>query len=305
MKSSILYILVLISSCTIDHSDEFDKLTTSYFKFDELGNYDSARIIGEASLELAQKYFEPFDTRTAQAHNNIAEMLRELGQLNSAIPHYQKAIEIWTVYKDSLLLARANQNLGLLYLNGQEYENASKYITKSIELLEGLHLDKNERMITLKSTMGYIAIAKNDLNKAEDYLMEALFLTEAHYSINEIEYGKIYSDLSFLYFHQRKFDISYEYLTKSREIYLRHIDPTHPKMATLYSHLGSYFHVQNEIDSAEYYYLKSLSIRANQSDRINSKAFQTLKNLGRLYTDQGDSINAKKYIDLANSLEPL
>ncbi|WP_268036814.1 tetratricopeptide repeat protein [Algoriphagus sp. PAP.12] len=305
MKSYILYILVLISSCTIEHSDEFDKLTTSYFKFDELGNYDSARIIGEASLELAQKYFEPFDTRTAQAHNNMAEMLRELGQLTSAIPHYQKAIEIWTVNKDSLLLARANQNLGLLYLNGQEYENASIHLSKSIDLLEGLHLDKDERIITPKTILGYIAIAKNDLDKAEDYFMEALVLTEAHYSTNEIEFGQIYRDLFFLYFHQRKFDRSYEYLTKSREIFLKNFDPTHPTMATLYSHLGSYFHVQNEIDSAEYYYLKSLSIRAIQTDRINSKAFQTLKNLGRLYTDQGDSINAKKYIDLANSLESL
>jgi tetratricopeptide (TPR) repeat protein len=272
-----------------DAANEWTSLNKKFYLLDKRGLYDSARIVGEQALNIAIKNFSGNDVRIARNYNNLAEMYRELGQIEKSVQLYSKGLIISESIKDTSLTISLNTNMGLAYSNIEQNKEAKIYFEKVIKLIEKSNSFSPSRLITPFSSMGLIELDDDNYKQSSYYLNKALQCTEENYSKEDLAFGRIYENLGALYVEQGNMDSAFHYLNKSKINQQYNLPLNHPLIANLYELLGGYYIINNDADSAFYYYTQSIESRSISNGTLTPKAIRSVEVLAQYLTLIGDS----------------
>lgn len=98
------------------------------------GEIDKAQVYYQEVEEIYQVTLAPNDARFSGLYNNLALFYKEVKQLDKAISYLQKSLEIIEIYQEGLFeKATILTNLGILFMQQNDYERANRYISQALE----------------------------------------------------------------------------------------------------------------------------------------------------------------------------
>ncbi|MCK4440931.1 MAG: tetratricopeptide repeat protein, partial [Sulfurovaceae bacterium] len=147
----------------IDHSYSFN--TSSITQSSKLSEY----------IDTYNKYMQQenrVEKTVAQLLFNIAKESYKFSQISLALEYYQKALKICQQKKLKFEESAVLGNIGVIYSNKGDNDEALKYLKKALKIDE--EIDYTQGMANQLGNIGLIYRDKGDNNKALKYLTEAL-----------------------------------------------------------------------------------------------------------------------------------
>lgn len=173
---SLPIILVLLFSCSESKFD-FSKINDASSHIDSLNNIIAEKsnadsiIIEEANnlfkLSLAMGY----EKGLAESASQKMRLLRIDFQYDNALQFISENLELFNEFKDISNQVLIYEEIGLLYLAFDDFDQAFFYLTKALSYYENSKDQKKEAFIL--SRIGII-FRNNDLEKAKEYLEKSL-----------------------------------------------------------------------------------------------------------------------------------
>lgn len=217
----------------------------------------------------------------------LGSALRNLGDWNSALIHFENSLTLRSEHKDrdySLTLAAA----GKCYYYTGNSEKAIKYLTGALSIQEKVK-DYYEKCRTLIFIANVYEIFTKDHKRTISLYNEALVLSRKIKSKN-FE-ASSYGGISSVYFNMGKFSRAIEMLLKSEKIYSKPKDDY--MLSQVYAELGRCNYELRKFKEAINYFLKLLSAAARLKN-INVR-FEALSNLAVCYYETGEYSLMEKY----------
>lgn len=140
-----------------------------------LGDLDGARRWLIASLEIRERLLAPDDPDLAQGHNNLAELLRESGDLATAEGHFARALAILDGRGEgtSGLALAARNNLALLVRDQGRYAEAARQFGALLVIVEAALGGDDPRATRTRHNLGDAMRRAGDLAGARPHLVAA------------------------------------------------------------------------------------------------------------------------------------
>lgn len=123
----------------------------------------------DAALEVS-KSLRDLD-RMARLHDGLADAYRQLGNLEQANRHAQRAIALHSVARDRTMLARSENNLGLLLIEQRQFDEAAGHLHRALELCAELEIEGGRSHVVL--SLAELEIARGNGDDARSFLAEA------------------------------------------------------------------------------------------------------------------------------------
>ena len=157
-----------------------NNLATSY---NYLGKLDQADSLYKESLRVFRKHYGNFHIRVSSSLNNLAFINIFKKEHKLALPLLEEALNIKIVVlgKDHPDLINAYSNVGSTYFNIDDYKNAEKFMSASIDV--GLkNYDKyNINLSRPYMWYGRVLIANKKINEGLNYLKEAFVIRKKEF----------------------------------------------------------------------------------------------------------------------------
>lgn len=184
----------------------------------------------------------------AKANLSLGLIYNEFEDYNESISFFQKTLKISNVIKDSSTLAKAYQDIASSYRHKKDHKTALEFDEKAMNL--AVLLKDTCMIIDITNNLGTIAYDQGDLLKSLDYYQKALNL---YHRINDQKgIALAYNNIGLVYMDQKDYKKSFEYLKKALAL------ATELKMndfvGDIYSNLTIYYHHLNDYKNAFYCY---------------------------------------------------
>ncbi len=150
------------------------------------------KIFDEAAL-LFEKLGLGDDYRVATLHNNMSILCRDLNRHAEALSHLSSAMGILSNLQDSEPeIAITLTNMAQVYLETEDYKAAEENAKKAIEIFDSSTGDSDVHYSAALETLGQVAMASNQPDKALGYFEKAMALTERDYGRESLAYKALY-----------------------------------------------------------------------------------------------------------------
>ncbi len=284
---------------TID--DSAGKAICLTYLADEMRDYDNPDKDRSFYVNKSLEYFDQalLLVRKLGSKADEAVALSFLCRLYNDTGSFQKGFETCreslriTANADPLTDYRTYGNLGSLYTNSGDLENALKYNLIAVERIAVVKDHLNPiRYAFVKSNIGGILTLQKKFADAEQALQEALNITE---QIKRPLYsGYILVRLSSISYETEKFQEALEYALKG-VAYYREIDPAKRQFGL--NSLGKSYFALGQIDNARQSFTEAVELNRQNKDRYAEA--ESLYNLARLENHAGNLETAHQNIDQA------
>jgi len=230
--------------------------------------------------------------------NTQGNIFFESGEHSLAIDCYLKALRLGTSNKDSFAVAKAQQNIGHVYLELEELEEAKRYLNQSKNYYKSLGAMRAEA--ALENTLGLLAAEEKNYAEAEKAYKKSLSL----YTMSEFtgNLSKVYGNLGTLYHLQNQLPKAVAMHNESLQLALADSNDldaaiTAKELALVYTDL-------DQQDSV-YHFLLLGWVKLNTSDHLDLRG-EYLKLWGNHYEVLGELDTAyfflRQYTELQDSL---
>ncbi len=241
-----------------------------------------------ASLDNYIKALAYEDDKKGYALNNIAQIYGKLGNEAKAMGAYNEALDYFGNKKDTLMLATTNQNIGMLYTEKKDFEQAEKYLTLALNMVR----ENSKAYSQILANLGINYTLKGDPEKGKIYLQKAATLLRKENNLRGLAYvltniGTTYSKLGKNY-------EAIKYATEGYELslklgFLENIEKTSKMLASVYENMGDH---KNTLKYTRIYFRIKDSIFSEKSIRqlnalnamyeSNAKDYELLKQAEKL-----------------------
>lgn len=139
------------------------------------GLFEEALPLFRGALERRQAVLPAGDPQIATTHLDLADDLRVLGQLDEAMPHYEKALQQRERHfgSDSLEVAQVLNNMALGWIHGAESARAASLLTRALEIRRR-ELGRHYLVTQCLHNLTLIALRRGDYRQAESRARETL-----------------------------------------------------------------------------------------------------------------------------------
>ena len=202
---------------------------------------------------------------------------------------------------DSITIASAYNNIGLIYWNKSLYDKAIDNFFKSLKLFE--KLGRKRGVANTYNNIGLILMEQDRDSAALQYQFNGLKIREEisdEYGINDSRLN-----IALLYWSLEKYDSSVYYYKKAIPFYLK--TNYHYALGTAFNGLAMVYEDISEPDTALFYYNKAINEHLEVQNFY--KAASSLLNKAHVYNRSGDIENelknllkAKKLVDDESSM---
>lgn len=236
---------------TLSDSIRFEAINQYYVK-NTFSIPDSSRLLTHFHFKLA-KSIDSKD-QMARAYNEKAITYYIIGEVDSAMIFLQNAVNLRILMGDSLGIARLNVNIGNIYREKLNYQQAVKYFMKSQLIF--LELDEFE---LLGDVVNNIGLLYDDLNM-EDLAFDHFFQAMNYYERIglDLKNGNIWLNIGANYLQKHELDSAFKYLDKSYKLLLAannkwSLGDYYHEMALLNKEHGDFVSALSYIDSSLFF----------------------------------------------------
>lgn len=221
---------------------------------------------------------------------------RTLGELDSAIYYYSKAMELAKAHDYNLLFADANNNIGNVYLDRDQFEKALEHYLVCARILP----DDNRVKSIVTINIGLVHYELRNLELAKEYFEKGIELAEG---IKE-DWLKAFNlqKLGMIAKEQKHHEKALTYYNQSKALFQKLSNRREELL--LNTNIGNIYLEQGKLENAIEMFKTSL-INIQPSDELANQGF-ALIGITNAYLKQNDLLNAQKsaekLIDLAKEI---
>jgi len=251
----------------------------------ERGNYQKAQQVCESSLQLSLG--AGFKCGEFAVKLSLARLYHESwGDSNQALQYLIDgqilAREMGLGYQEAWVL----NNMGIIYLDKGDFENAKKVLEEAEELIRLYDMPGD---IGVYTNLGSLYLQTNDLKKAENYITRVLRLaTTLNYPLTIAD---SWMNLGVVYNNEERFKDALAAYTEAMKIY-EELNIS-PRIAALMNNIASLNQHQNNLELALESQLEAL--RIHQELNMPFDLALDYGNLGTIYLDLKDVAKSEEY----------
>mgnify|MGYP000866516206 FL=1 len=147
---------------------------------------------------------------------NVANAYRAAGHLEKSLIHFKKASIIYeeNMPNNDFRLAGLYNNIGLLYQEKGEYQNAIEYLRKALDIIESFPEAIIERAITY-TNIGVSLLKLNNLEEALQYINRSLSIFEKTIGVKDFHYSAALSAMGEVQFRMKNYENATQYFYHS------------------------------------------------------------------------------------------
>jgi len=225
-----------------------------------MGRYDEARVQGKAGWAVAEDLQNK--QQLASAYNLLGNLDFIQGDIDGAISQYLKAIDFLDLDKDKYSLIKLQANLGNIYLQLNQYEDARSYLEPCYEEIRNSS-DAQMRLvigINLAAVYGELG----DLEREKAMYLDALVLGESS-GMESILEG-VYLNLSDLNIRLSEWSNAIENANKGKDLAEKFGDPSGLGVALV--NLGKAYAGEQDYETTFSYFDKALALFRQNSSKL-------------------------------------
>jgi len=251
----------------------------------ERGNYQKAQQVCESSLQLSLE--AGFKCGEFAVKLSLARLYHESwGDSNQALQYLTDgqilAREMGLGYQEAWVL----NNIGIIYLDKGDFENAKKVLEEAEELIQLYDMPGD---IGVYTNLGSLYLQTNDLKKAENYITRVLRLaTTLNYPLSVAD---AWMNLGVVYNNEERYKDALASYTEAMKIY-EELNIS-PRIAALMNNNASLNQHQGNLEIALESQLEALRIHQELSMPFDLAL--DYGNLGTIYLDLKDVVKSEEY----------
>ena len=234
----------------------------------------------------------------ATSYNNIGAILKQQGDIPTALEYYHKSLKIQEEIENISGLGQALNNIGNIYQEQGEPNLALEYFHKGRKLYKD---NGDERSVaTVLNNIGFTYFKKNNIPKALDYYHQSIAIRK---KLNDYKgIANCYNNIASAYEHDKKTEKAMEFYTKSNTIY--HDIKYNLGISTSSINIGRTLFGEGKVKEAK----KNILLGLKTAEKVGSpKNIQgAAKLLSSIYEKEGNGLKAlemhKLYILMRDSL---
>ncbi|MEQ9467252.1 MAG: response regulator [Ekhidna sp.] len=219
------------------------------------------------------------------------------GELDSAIYYYSKAMELAKAHDYNLLFADANNNIGNVYLDRDQFEKALEHYLVCARILS----DDNRVKSIVTINIGLVHYELKNIELAKEYFEKGIELAEG---INE-DWLKAFNlqKLGMIAKEQKYHEQALTYYNQSKDLFQK-LNNRREELL-LNTNIGNIYLEQDKLDRAIEMFKTSLE-NTQPSDELSNQGY-ALIGITNAYLKQNELLNAQnsaeKLIDLAKEIQ--
>lgn len=257
------------------------------------GEYDKAEEELTTSLKIYEKVLKSDDPELSMIYLNVGRLKAILNKDLEALTYYNKAEDILNIsspshpnfgfiysnkgqtyvhladYEKALIYFNKalslsvdihhpwnlslNMNIGYVYEQKKDYENALKYYLASLPEEED-----SEASIKTYANLASLNNSLNNIKKADKYYRKAIDLSIKYLGREHPETGLLYTRYGYFLLFDPVNNSELEYFNKALAISIKNFGEKSREVSNNYMHIGSYYYTQNKIDQSLKNYQKAI-----------------------------------------------
>jgi CHAT domain-containing protein/tetratricopeptide (TPR) repeat protein len=256
------------------------------------GEYDTAYSLTRESIRILEQEDAVNDTILSKSFLNLGNYFWYINNLDSALHNYKLALNKSNTMKDTItneIRASALQNIGLIYINKGDFEEAEKYLLRSLKLKENIYSNKS---ISLGRTYFNIASFYSSISQIDTslvYLNRAEKIYNQHFNTDHVELAKIYWNRSIILTISGDYENALYFSKNALSIYQRNGEKYYRYSQSILMNIGFIYEQIGESELAIEYYKKCLN------NELTPTTIRTLRNLANIFSTINKKDEAEKY----------
>lgn len=270
------------------------------FSRDVLGKYEQASSFCDSFNAYIQTIKVDYHT-IVDFYNQYGLLCNKIGNKKQAIGQYNKAIKILEELgkeeerKDRLKKAQLYNNIGLVYKEIAEYEQAIKYLQDALDIRTKEVGKKNIITGIYINNIGLVYRSIGKYDKALNCYNKTLEIFMAKYGYSDSRVATLYNNIGAVYKSKGDFGQALFNSQKALEIQQELLGEQHPDTAVTHDTIGDILFSLSKYRESKEHYIEALKIREVSFGIKDSRTANSYKHVGSIYQRLGELETACTY----------
>lgn len=260
---------------------------------DEEGLIDFCR----ATLELSEERLGEYHLATGDCHNRLGELYYYAHKNGLAKKSFESAMKIYTHKPDpeSLAIAKVYSNLAGLKMNLSEYDSASVFIQKALDIQLKLLDTLDIKLLPTYNTYGVLHYYLGNMDQAILNFDKTLQIRLNKYGANHHEVAMSYNNLGSAYEKKMEFQRAVDLHQNALNIRRTTLDSLHPNIALSLNNLANAWYGLGEFEKSNEYHFEALRLRRKTFGDNHRAIAMSYANIGNNLLLQDNPAKATYY----------
>ncbi len=191
--------------------------------------------------------------------------------------------------------AAVYNNIGSMYKDRGDYENALKYYLKDLAISEKVLGMEHPKTATPYNNIGLVYCEMGNYENALEYFMKALVIVEKVLGREHTYTITTYSNIGAVYKSKGDYESALTYCMKALALDEKIFGTEHLSTAFRYNNIGTVYDDTGDYGNALEYYRKACEILEKVFGTRHSSTASIYNNIGSVYNNMGDYDNSLEY----------
>ena len=267
----------------------------------DLGDYNTCRRWSQRALDVRRECLGDNHPSVATSWNNLGNLHRKMGDLESAGPCYLQALELFkNLYGEKHpSIATLNGNLGTLFRKRGKMEEARTYCEKALEIRKGLHGEEHPATAACLNSLAALHADLGEFDAAKKRYERALTIRQGILGSHHPDVAASHNNLGLVERRCGNNEAAQSHYEKSLAIFRKLWGSSHPTIASSLNNLGGLHASSGNIEEARASYEEALGIFLEVYGEDHPHVATSCSNLGNLLADTEDVLLAKDFHERA------
>ena len=222
----------------------------------------NARAFLRKSDSIRQKFNIRNDSLEAEVYHLKGLLKLMDGQPGIALEDFEQSIRLKKILfgENDTLLAPTYNNMGIIFFNKPDYEEALRYYQLAMNSARGKKANPNPLIPRFTENIGLIYARKGDYNQAMEYFSDALNQKIRISGQNSPDVAISFLNIANLEIDLSNYNIALDYLIKAEKIYIANFGNDYPDLDVVYQNMGKVYNSRSDYEKALNYYNKAIQL---------------------------------------------
>lgn len=241
------------------------------------GHYDAALNNFQAVLTARQQQLGEQHKLTADAHNRLAAVNFELGQLDQADGHYSVALQTYENLQldRSLVYARVLNNRALLWRQQQKYSQAVEILNQSWHIQQQQLGSDHPDLASVENNLGLLSYDLGQIDDAINWFNKAYQRQIEHHPQPPVSAAYAMNNLAHMYLLNGRIEAARQWAHDSMALRLAHLDKAHLAISDNAMILARVALLDQQTEQAAIFFKQALDIRQQHLDDRDWRVLET------------------------------